>query len=86
MHVLVVAGVGVDPELPVGAAAEAAVIGVVEDMYEMVSVAEEHQQQLLHEQGGFSPACEVIKPECYCIQPPCVQLCIVGMIVIVIAL
>jgi hypothetical protein len=79
MRVLAPAGVEVDPELPVLAAA--VVAGVDVDMYEMVSVAEEHQQRLLHEQGGcVPPACEVVKPERYRVQSPCVRLCIVDTV------
>lgn len=46
---------------------------------EIISVAKEQLATVSSRtRWGVPPACEVIKPECYCIQPPCVRLCIVG--------
>lgn len=63
--------VEVDPELLLG--------GVVEEVIcEMVSVAEEQSATVASlNKVGIPPAREVIKPERYRVQPPCVRLCIV---------
>ena len=67
------AGEEVESGLPVESAA-VGVAGVVEEgMIEMVSVAEEPSAMIASLNKVFiPPACKVIKPECYRIQPSCV--------------
>lgn len=49
-------------------------------MFEMVSVAEEQSATVASlNKVGIPSAREVIKPERYRVQPPCVRLCIVDM-------